>query len=285
MGRACGVADGEALDADLTRRADAAADVQLEDDMWRHVILISMISMAVGRPLLAQHDSLVAVGDRVRLTVGTDSAQVEGALWGVRGDALLLRRDAATLEYSLDSVSLVERAVHSGFDHKGALKGAAIGAGVGAAIAAYGLAFDCTLGEQGIAGECHGQSAGEAVLFAGALTGGGALLGGLVGGGGRNAKRGALVGFMAGAVVGAAVGAASYQEPDCAPDAFMCLDFGPGLEAMAGAMVAGAAGGLVGLAAGALAGDTEWVPVSVTGLQLGVVPTPGGMRLAGSFAF
>jgi hypothetical protein len=147
------------------------------------------------------------------------------------------------------------------------------------------LAFDCTLGERGIAGECYEQSAGEAVLFAGALTGSGALLGGLVGGGGRNAKRMALAGFMAGAVVGAAVGVASYQEPDCAPEAFMCMDFGPGLEAMAGAMVLGAAGGLVGLAAGALVGDTEWAPVSVTELQLGVAPTPGGMQLAGSFAF
>jgi hypothetical protein len=125
MGRVRGVADGKALDAGLTRRADASADVQLEDDMRWHVILLSMISMAVGRPVLAQRDSLVSVGDLVRLTVGTDSARVEGALWGVRGGALLLRRDAATVEFSLDSVNLVERAVHSGFDRKGALKGAA----------------------------------------------------------------------------------------------------------------------------------------------------------------
>lgn len=251
----------------------------------RQVILISMIAMAVGRPALAQDEGPVAAGDKVRLTIGADSTQVEGYLREVRGDALLLHRNAATLEFALDSVNLVERAVRSGFDRKGALKGAAIGAGMGAAVAAYGLVFDCTLGEQGIAGECHDQSAGEALLFAGALTGSGALLGGLVGGGGRNAKKMALAGFMAGAVVGAAVGAASYQEPDCAPDAFMCMDFGPGLEAMAGAALLGAAGGLVGLAAGALAGDTDWVPVSVSELRLGLAPTPGGMRLAGSFGF
>lgn len=253
--------------------------------MRRRILPILVISMVVGRPLPAQHDSLAAVGDRVRLTVGTDSAQVEGALWGVRGDALLLRRDAATVEFSLDSVNLVERAVHSGFDRKGALKGAAIGAGVGAAIALYGLVVDCTLGEQGIAGECYEQTTGEAVLFAGALTGSGALLGGLVGGGGRNAKRMALAGFMVGAVVGAAVGVASYQEPDCGPEAFMCLDFGPGLDALAGAAVLGTLGGLVGLASGAMLGDTEWVPVSSTDFRLGVTPAPGGMQLAGTFAF
>ena len=250
----------------------------------RQAILITIIAMALGRPVLAQDERPLAAGDKVRLTRASDSAQVEGTLWGARGDALLLRRDAVTLEIPLDSGGLVERAVHSGFDRKGALQGAAIGAGIGAATAAYGLLFDCTLGDQGMAGECYNQSAGEALLFAGALTGSGALVGGLVGGGGRNAKRGALAGFMAGAVVGAAVGAASYQEPDCAPDAFLCMDFGPGLEAMAGAALLGVAGGLVGLAAGALAGDTNWVPASLSDLQLAVAPTPGGVRLAGSLA-
>lgn len=66
--------------------------------------------------------------------------------------------------------------------------------------------------------------------------------------------RGYLVGTAIGGGLGGAIGYASYTPPSC--DGF-CLDFGPGLSAIAGAVVGGITGGLVGLAVGS--GYTEYL--------------------------
>lgn len=72
------------LDAGLTWPADPSAGNELEDHMRRYGFLIIVTLIVVGRPLMAQDDSLAAAGDRVRVTVGADSTPVEGRLEGVR---------------------------------------------------------------------------------------------------------------------------------------------------------------------------------------------------------
>ncbi|KPK01735.1 MAG: hypothetical protein AMS20_13045 [Gemmatimonas sp. SG8_28] len=252
--------------------------------MRHYVFPITIAALVVARPLAAQYEG-PADGDRVRATVGADSTVVEGSYAGLRDHALFLERAGVTLRIGLDSVHLLEQELRRGFDSRKGLRWAAIGGGMGAAVAVYGLVFECAMGEQGIAGECYEQSAGEAVLFTGALIGSGAVLGMVFGGGGSNAKRGGIIGFVAGSVVGAVAGAAAYESPDCSPDAFMCLDFGPGFTAVAGAAVGGVAVGFVGAVVGALTGEAEWVPVSSGDLRVGIAPVADGLGLIGSFTF
>jgi hypothetical protein len=251
--------------------------------MRHRLFLISIIALADGRSAAAQIHGL-AEGDRVRITTEADSLRFEGRFAGLRDDVLFLKRDGDTLRFQLGSVRLLERGIRRSFDRKEGLKGAVIGAAAGAAFAVYGLG-ECALGEAGVGGGCHGQSAGESVLFVTALTGGGALLGGALGGGGSNAKRGGLAGILVGSAVGAMIGLAAYESPDCTPESFMCLDFGPGMSALAGGVLGGVALGSAGVIVGALARDTEWMPIAGTDLAFGVVPAPGGVQLAGSFTF
>lgn len=272
------------LDGGLTRYGDSSTGNRLEGNVRRCVFLITVVSLVVGRPLTAQDDSLVAAGDRVRVTAGAAIVGVEGSFAGLRDDVLFLDRAGDTLRIGLDSVRLLEREIRRGFDGKKALKGAAIGGAAGAALAVWGLS-DCAWGDRGIAGECHDQTAGESVLFFTAMTSAGALLGGALGGGGRSARRGGLMGFAVGAAVGAVAGLATYKSVDCGRESFICLDFGPGFNAAAGAAVGGTVVGFVGVMAGALSGNAEWESVSATDVRIGIVPAPGGLGLAGSFTF
>lgn len=62
---------------------------------------------------------------------------------------------------------------------------------------------------------------------------------------------GFLVGLGVGAGLGALIGYASYSPPDC-DGQFICIDFGPGLDTLAGAIAGGLSGGLLGLITGSL---------------------------------
>jgi hypothetical protein len=61
--------------------------------------------------------------------------------------------------------------------------------------------------------------------------------------------RGMGYGFLAGGGLGTLIGFATYAPPDC-NGSFICLDFGPGLSALAGGMTGGLIGSIVGVAGG-----------------------------------
>ena len=58
-----------------------------------------------------------------------------------------------------------------------------------------------------------------------------------------------LLGAAGGALLGSMIGLATYEKPDCS-NAFVCIDFGPGFNMVAGAFFGGVSGALIGLAAG-----------------------------------
>ena len=73
------------------------------------------------------------------------------------------------------------------------------------------------------------------------------------------------MGLVIGVAVGAVLGAATYEEPKCTPDAWMCGFMDPGRGGTAA--ITGAAGGilgtLVGFIAGAASPAERWAPASV----------------------
>lgn len=58
--------------------------------------------------------------------------------------------------------------------------------------------------------------------------------------------RGYLFGTLGGAVIGAIIGLATYQKPNCDPNAWFCFDFGPGVDALGGGLIGALGGGLAG---------------------------------------
>ena len=101
-------------------------------------------------------------------------------------------------------------------------------------------------------------------------------------------REGALIGLAGGAAIGAIVGAAAYREPACEKGSFMCIDLGPGLEAMADAVVGGLAGALLGSLIGSRTTE-RWkrmVGPLYDGPRVGIAPSSrGGMVLTTSLAF
>lgn len=61
--------------------------------------------------------------------------------------------------------------------------------------------------------------------------------------------RGLGYGVLAGGGLGTLIGYATYTPPDC-NGSFFCLDFGPGLSALAGGMAGGLIGGIIGVIGG-----------------------------------
>lgn len=71
-----------------------------------------------------------------------------------------------------------------------------------------------------------------------------------------NVGKGILLGTLSGAAIGAIIGLVTYQEPDCGPGTWFCLDFGPGFSALGGGIIGAFGGGLIGGIAGASAKKT-----------------------------
>ncbi|MEI6947765.1 hypothetical protein V9K67_11275 [Paraflavisolibacter sp. H34] len=66
-------------------------------------------------------------------------------------------------------------------------------------------------------------------------------------------RRGALLGIVGGSLLGALIGWIAYQPPDC-NGSYFCIDFGPGLSALAGLATGTLAGAGLGVALGAASG-------------------------------
>ena len=73
------------------------------------------------------------------------------------------------------------------------------------------------------------------------------------------------MGLVIGVAVGAVLGAATYEEPKCTPDAWMCgfMDPGRGGATTIGAATVGILGTVVGFIAGAPSPAERWAPASV----------------------
>ena len=99
--------------------------------------------------------------------------------------------------------------------------------------------------------------------------------------------KGARIGYLSGAALGAMAGYATYEDPHCRAEDWICIDFGPGFDAAVGATFLGAVGALVGT----LVGNHEreqWRPAS-GGLgrdaRMGIAPARGGVALTASLTF
>ena len=100
-------------------------------------------------------------------------------------------------------------------------------------------------------------------------------------GGHSNVGKGALIGFGVAAFVGGVWGATSSR---CPPTALICIDPGPGADAIVGAVVLGG----VGVALGALVGSVKhgggWEVVSLDRAhRLSLVPSGPGLALSLTF--
>jgi hypothetical protein len=94
------------------------------------------------------------------------------------------------------------------------------------------------------------------------------------------------IGLLVGAGVGAAIGFATYHKPDCGPQQFLCLDYGPGLPAVAGAAILGLSGLLIGAIAGSNSTAETWKPVDRSRIRVSLAPAAGGrVAFGGSIAF
>ena len=87
---------------------------------------------------------------------------------------------------------------------------------------------------------------------------------------------GAAMGVLLGGAIGAAIGAANYQ-----PSGF--IDFGQGLEAMAGGLVGAAIGGLVGGAVGSASTTDNWQPLQPSAAQVSLRPMHHGFGVSVAF--
>lgn len=99
--------------------------------------------------------------------------------------------------------------------------------------------------------------------------------------------RGAGIGFLSGAVIGALVGLATYEDPSCSGEAWVCLDFGPQFDAAVGATLLGGVGALVGTMMGSREREL-WRPAPASpgwDARLGIGPARGGVALTASLVF
>jgi len=102
----------------------------------------------------------------------------------------------------------------------------------------------------------------------------------------RGTLHGARVGSGFGLFIGLVVGAATYERPDCNPETdFLCIDFGPGLNMLAGAGIGGAAGAVLGAVIGSQTRMERWERVPRERLRVIVSPAANGMHLGLSAAF
>jgi hypothetical protein len=76
--------------------------------------------------------------------------------------------------------------------------------------------------------------------------------------------KGAMMGLLIGVAVGAVAGAVTYEEPRCAPEAWICPIVDPGrggAAAIVGAL-GGLSGAVVGVIVGAMSPAERWGPIS-----------------------
>jgi hypothetical protein len=99
--------------------------------------------------------------------------------------------------------------------------------------------------------------------------------------------RGIGIGLLAGVAVGTVAAYATYEEPECAPDSWFCLDFGGrGTEVAAGGILGGVSGMLIGGIVGATFRRETWRLIDHQPIRVGVAPTSHrGALLTLSLAF
>lgn len=233
------------------------------------VLLVASFSTAV-----AQTSAPIPIGTRVRVTLGDSSrARLVGVFEGLEGDRFLLREPrGASVSLPADSVWWVQRSLGR-FNERRALIFAAAGIGsVALSTATVALTELATDGRVT-------ASRGDIVPLL-LLGGGAAVTGAAIGGAGSRAAAGGAVAGGVGAVVGAAWALSEYER--CSPDAWICIDFGPGFTAFAGALAGGIGGFVLGSVVGALTPGELWD----TPVALDLQPDPsGGVALSAHVRF